>query len=199
MKSVLRHPALYQAYQNAGGFFGARINAIADYLTLRPGTRVIDIGCGPGFILRHLPEDIEYIGFDIDEAYISYARKSFGHLGTFHCRQFDAAAAEELAGADVVMMNGVLHHICDEDLKTTLIDIRNVLGSDGVLFTLDGCYREGQSLIAKWLLDNDRGQFVRDRNGYDNVLRGAFGRVDLAIRDDYSRVPYTFIIGISQK
>jgi hypothetical protein len=79
------------------------------------------------------------------------------------------------------------------------MDIRNVLGSDGVLFTLDGCYREGQSLIAKWLLDNDRGQFVRDRNGYDNVLRGAFGRVDLAIRDDYSRVPYTFIIGISQK
>jgi SAM-dependent methyltransferase len=199
MKSVLRHPALYQAYQNAGGFFGARIKAIADYLTLRPGTRVIDIGCGPGFILRHLPEDIEYIGFDIDEAYISYARKSFGHLGTFHCRPFDAAAAEELAGADVVMMNGVLHHIGDEDLKTTLMDIRNVLGSDGVLFTLDGCYREGQSLIAKWLLDNDRGQFVRDRNGYDNVLRGAFGRVNLAIRDDYSRVPYTFIIGVSQK
>jgi SAM-dependent methyltransferase len=199
MKSVLRHPALYQAYQNAGGFFGARIKAIADYLTLRPGIRVIDIGCGPGYILRHLPEHIEYIGFDIDEAYIAYARKCFGHLGTFQCRQFDAAAAKELAGADVVMMNGVLHHICDEDLKTTLIDIRNVLASGGVLFTLDGCYREGQSLIAKWLLDNDRGRFVRDRSGYDNVLRGAFGRVDLAIRDDYSRVPYTFIIGISQK
>jgi SAM-dependent methyltransferase len=199
MKSVLRHPALYQAYQNAGGFFGARVKAIADYLTLRPGSRVIDIGCGPGYILRHLPEDIEYIGFDIDDAYIAYARKSFGHLGTFHCRPFDSAAAKELAGADVVMMNGVLHHISDEDLKATLIDIRNVLGSDGVLFTLDGCYREGQSFIAKWLLDNDRGRFVRDRNGYDTVLRGAFGRVDLAIRDDYSRVPYTFIIGLSQK
>ena len=47
MKAILSHPALYQAYQNAGGFFGARIKAIADYLTLRPGMRVIDIGCGP--------------------------------------------------------------------------------------------------------------------------------------------------------
>ncbi len=30
---ILSHPALYQAYQAAGGFFGARIKAIADYLT----------------------------------------------------------------------------------------------------------------------------------------------------------------------
>ena len=171
MKAILSHPALYQAYQNAGGFFGARIKAIADYLTLRPGMRVIDIGCGPGHILRHLPDGIDYTGFDIDEAYIAYARRSFGHLGTFHCRHFDAAAAREFAGADVVMMNGVLHHIADDGLQATLADIRDVLKSDGVLFTLDGCYREGQSRIAKWLLDNDRGEFVRDRDGYDQVLR----------------------------
>ena len=183
MKAILSHPALYQAYQNAGGFFGARIKAIADYLTLRPGMRVIDIGCGPGHILRHLPEGIDYTGFDIDEAYIAYARRSFGHLGTFHCRHFDATAAREFAGADVVMMNGVLHHIADDGLQATLADIRDVLRSDGVLFTLDGCYREGKSRIAKWLLDNDRGEFVRDRDGYDQVLRRAFGKVNLAIRD----------------
>lgn len=199
MKALLRHPALYQAYQNAGGFFGARVRAIADYLSLRPGMRVIDIGCGPGYILRHLPEGIDYTGFDIDEAYIAHATRSFGRLGTFHCRRFDAATAKQFAGADVVMMNGVLHHMGDAELKTTLTDIRDVLKSDGVLFTLDGCYHEGQSRIAKWLLDNDRGEFVRDRNGYDRLLRGVFGQVRLAIRDDYSRVPYTFIIGVSQK
>ena len=199
MKAILKHPALYQAYQNAGGFFGARIKAIAEYLTLRPGMRVIDIGCGPGYILRHLPDGIDYTGFDIDEAYIAHARRSFGHLGTFHCRRFDAVAAKEFAAADVVMMNGVLHHMGDDELKPTLADIRDVLKIDGVLFTLDGCYQEGQSRIAKWLLDNDRGEFVRDRSGYDRVLRGSFAKVRLAIRDDYSRVPYTFIIGVSQK
>jgi SAM-dependent methyltransferase len=199
MKALLGHPALYQAYQSAGGFFGARVRAIAEYLTLRPGMRVIDIGCGPGHILRHLPENVDYTGFDIDEAYIAYARRSFGHLGAFHCRHFDAAAAKEFAGADVVMMNGVLHHLSDDGLQTTLADIRAALKDEGVLFTLDGCYREGQSRIAKWLLDNDRGHFVRDRRGYDHVLRGAFGKVKLAIRDDYSRLPYTFVVGVSQK
>jgi len=199
VKAILGHPALYQAYQNAGGFFGARVKAIADYLTLHSGMRVIDIGCGPGYILRHLPPCIDYIGFDIDPAYIEHAQRSFGHLGKFHCRYFDAAAASEFAGADVVMMNGVLHHIADEELNDTLANVRNALKNDGLLFTLDGCYREGQSRIARWLLDNDRGEFVRDRNGYDHVLSGAFEKVDLAIRDDYSRVPYTFIIGISRK
>ena len=199
MKAMLKHPLLYQAYQNAGGFFGARIKAISESLTLRPGMRIIDIGCGPGYILRHLPEGIDYTGFDVDETYIAYARRSFGHLGAFHCRHFDAAAAQEFAGADVVMMNGVLHHISDDELKTTLAAIREVLADDGVLFTLDGCYCEGQSRIAKWLLDNDRGNFIRDRNGYYHLLRSAFRQVNLVIRDNYSRVPYTFAIGVSQK
>ncbi|CCD96444.1 conserved hypothetical protein [Bradyrhizobium sp. ORS 375] len=199
MKELLKHPTLYQAYQNAGGFFGARIKAIRDYLTLRPGMRIIDIGCGPGYILRHLPEGVGYIGFDVDAAYIAHAQRSFGHLGAFHCRHFDAAAAREFAGADVVMMNGVLHHIGDDELKTTLANIRDVLAADGALFTLDGCYREGQSRIAKWLLDNDRGDFVRDRAGYYDLLRSAFSRVRLEIHDDYSRVPYTFAIGVAQK
>jgi SAM-dependent methyltransferase len=199
MKAILSSPALYQAYQNAGGFFGARIKAISEYLTIRPGMRIIDIGCGPGYILRHLPQGIDYIGFDIDEAYVDHARRSFGDRGKFCCRYFDAAAANEFAGTDIVMMNGVLHHIADEELKGTLANIRDVLKSGGVLFTLDGCYREGQSRLAKWLLDNDRGKFVRDQNGYDLVLRSVFENVDMVIRDDYARVPYTFVIGISRK
>jgi hypothetical protein len=69
----------------------------------------------------------------------------------------------------------------------------------GVLFTTNPCYREGQSSIAKWLLDNDRGEFIRDEDGYTKVLGGAFAKVKLAIREDLSRVPYTFAIGVAQK
>lgn len=198
MKAVLNSPTIYQAYQKLGGFFDARVKAIAEYLAIRPGHRVIDIGCGPGHILRHLPKGIDYIGFDIDQAYIAHANKAFGARGRFYCRYFDAEAAKEFAGADVVMMNGVLHHVADEELKGILTDVRDVLSDGGSLFTLDGCYREGQSRFAKWMLDNDRGQFVRDRKGYETVLRSVFSQVDLTVRDDYTLIPYTWIIGVSR-
>ena len=198
-ESILQSPVLYQTFQQAGGFFGARVKAINDYVTLRPDMRIIDIGCGPGHILRHLPDNINYVGFDIDQSYIDHAEKIFGNRGKFLCRYFDAAAAQELAGVDLVMMNGVLHHISDAELQTTLANIRDVLKDDGVLFTLDGCYREGQSRFAKWMLDNDRGEYVRTEDGYRTILSRTFGGVQMTIREDYARVPYTFVIGLAAK
>ena len=199
MKSILQSPAIYQAFQVAGGFFGARVKAIQDYITLSSSMRIIDIGCGPGYIVHHLPEGIDYIGFDISQTYIDYANKMFGKRGKFLCRYFDAAAAHEFAGADLVMMNGVLHHISDRELEATLANVRAALRDDGVLFTLDGCYRDGQSRFAKWMLDNDRGEHVRTEDGYRAILSRTFGDVQMVIREDYARVPYTFVIGLAAK
>lgn len=198
MKHVLAHPALYQAYQELGGFFGARVKAIRDYLPLGAGARVIDIGCGPGHIVRHLPRGIDYVGLDIDPPSIDYARRRFGALGQFHVRFFDEGAVADLGPADVVMMNGVMHHIGDGDLAATLAHVKAALKPGGVLFTLDGAYAPGQSRMAKWLLDNDRGVHVRDAAGYRRLLEHRFDRVEMHVRDDYSRMPYTFAIGVAR-
>lgn len=198
MKHVLSHPALYQAYQELGGFFGARVKAIRDYLPMAAGARVIDIGCGPGHIVRHLPRGIDYVGLDIDPPSIDYARRRFGELGQFHARFFDAEAVADLGPADVVMMNGVMHHIGDDDLAATLGCVKAALKPGGVLFTLDGAYAAGQSRVAKWLLDNDRGVHVREAQGYRRLLDRHFGRVEMHVRDDYSRLPYTFAIGVAR-
>ena len=197
---ILSHPALYQAYQSAGGFFGARIKAIADYLTLRPGMRVIDIGCGPGHILQYLPEGIDYTGFDIDETYIAYARRSFGHLGTFHCRYFDAAAAREFAGTDLVMMNGVS---APYRRRGPAVDARQhprrPERATAFCSRLDACYREGQSR-GREMAARQRSRRIRPRpRRLYQVLGRAFAKVKLAIRDDLSRLPYTFVIGVAQK
>lgn len=198
MKQVLKHPAIYQLYQELGGFFGARVRAIGQYLPLGPGMKVIDIGCGPGHIVRHLPAGIDYVGLDIDEPSIAYARARFGDKGRFDTRFFDAAAVDDLGPVDVVMMNGVMHHIGDADLAATLACVKAALRPGGLLFTLDGCYAPGQSRIDKWLLDNDRGVHVRDAAGYRALLAGTFDDVDLHIRNDLSRLPYTFAIGVAR-
>ncbi|GGF72920.1 hypothetical protein GCM10007301_35930 [Azorhizobium oxalatiphilum] len=199
LKKLLDSPLVYQTFQEAGGFFGARVKAIAEFLPVKPGMRVLDIGCGPGYILKYLPEGVDYVGFDIDQSYIDHANAQFGKRGRFYCRFFDAAAAQEFGPVDIVMMNGVLHHISDADLADTLANVRTVLRPGGLLFSLDGCYRQGQSGFRKWMLDNDRGEFVRDEAGYRGVLGRVFDTVDLHIRENYSRVPYTFVVGLASK
>jgi len=199
LKKLLGSPALYQVFQQMGGFFDARVKAMEEFFDIQPGMRVIDIGCGPGYIVEHLPADIDYLGFDINPSYIEHAQRKFGKKGRFFCRLFDEDAAREFALADRVMMNGVLHHISDGDLVRTLANVAAVLKPGGTLFSLDGCYRPGQSGFRKWMLDNDRGAFVRDEAGYRKVLSSRFESVQLHIREDYSRVPYTFVVGLSSR
>lgn len=197
MKQFLKHPAIYQLYQEMGGFFGARVVAIRDYLDIAPHARIIDIGCGPGHIRRHLPDGIDYIGFDIDQPSVDYARRRFGDRGRFEARLFDGDAARTYGPADIIMMNGVMHHIGDGDLAETLSTVRQALKPGGQLFTLDGCYAPGQGMIETWLLDNDRGEHVRPAEAYERLLKNAFPHVKMHVRDRMSRLPYTFAIGVA--
>ena len=106
--------------------------------------------------------------------------------------------AAALGPADVVMMNGFIHHLDDETALATLRAARYALRRGGTVFTLDGCFREGQSPISHWLLQNDRGQFMRDEAGYRALFGTVFDDVIITIhiREDLSRVPYTFAVGL---
>ncbi|MBL8569780.1 MAG: methyltransferase [Phreatobacter sp.] len=198
LKNALSSPVVYQKFQEIGGFFGARVKAMAEFLTLEPGMRILDIGCGPGNILDHLPKGIHYFGFDVDDRYIRHAQRSFAGRGTFFCRHFDARTVDLVQPVDVALMNGVLHHVTDEELRPLLDAIRASLRPGGLLFTLDGCYVPNQHWFNRWMLDNDRGRFVRDEAGYRRVLQRSFGDVAVHVRETYSRVPYTFAVGISR-
>jgi SAM-dependent methyltransferase len=198
VKQLLNAPQVYQKFQEAGGFFGARLTSIHDYLTFEEGQCVIDIGCGPGFLVDHLPTGIRYHGFDIDRTYIDYAQSHFSAKGSFYCGVFDAERAATVGPADIVMMNGLIHHLDQEAALATLRAARRGLKHDGTVFTLDGCFRVGQSPIASWLLRNDRGQFVRDENGYRALLGSVFHKVTIHIREDLSWVPYTFAVGLGR-
>lgn len=198
LKGVLGHPAVYQAFQRAGGFFGARIKAIAEHLPIRPDDKLIDVGCGPGFLLDHLPDGVHYVGFDTDADYIDYARKRFGTRGEFVCAEFSDALAQDHGPADVIMMNGVLHHLDDAVADRTLATISRAVNVEGTLFTLDGCYIEEQSWLIRYLLQHDRGAYVRDRAGYQALLTPHFASVDVHISSSLSRIPYTFITMIAR-
>jgi SAM-dependent methyltransferase len=197
LRRILESPAVYQKFQELGGFFGARLKAMKDYLPRLPaGATVFDIGCGPGHVLQYLDQPINYHGFDVDKTYIEFANAKFGHLGRFHQYEFDAAAAEKFGKADLVMMNALLHHLCDEHATRVLVDVRDSLATGGALFTFDGCLREGQHPFARWMHTHDRGEYVRDEAGYRRVLQRVFPSVEVHIREDLSWIPHTYCITV---
>jgi 2-polyprenyl-3-methyl-5-hydroxy-6-metoxy-1,4-benzoquinol methylase len=197
--SLLAVPLLYQAFQELGGFYAARLTTINKYLKPKAGERIIDIGCGPGYLARDLPDGVAYLGFDLDHRYIEFAKRRFGERGQFFCCQFDHAAAKTFGPADIVMMNGVLHHISDVDVATTLAAVHGALRPGGVLFTLDGAYTDAQPRFSRFLLDHDRGRYVRTPGQYVNLLKEFFVSVESHTHEELARVPYTFFIAVSRK
>jgi len=75
---LLSLPLGYLAVQWILGGERARIVHLRRSLRPRAADRVLDIGCGPAAILRHLPPTVRYTGVDVDAPYIAHARRTFG-------------------------------------------------------------------------------------------------------------------------
>ena len=195
MRSILNVAEIYQAFQIVFGFSRVRSVAFDEYLQIKPGDKIFDIGCGPGKILTYLPDGIEYHGFDVEPGYIEHAKKRYGSKGSFYCRPFDDSVLDEFNNADIVMFNGVVHHLPDALAEQMLATASKAVAPTGVVFTLDGCYRDGQSVIARKLLDFDRGEYVRTQDAYEALISKHFDHFEMFLREDLSTIPYTFLSG----
>ena len=193
LRSVLKAPFLYLAYQSIVGGIRARRICLRDYVERTPGMVVIDIGCGPGYAAKWLPGS-RYFGFDVYGAYIDYAARKFGRHGVFPRGLFSPQYASMLPKADLVLMMGLLHHLTDEECVSLLRLAKSAMKEGGKLLTLDGCYRDGQSRIARYFLDSDRGEYIRTPESYTRIARSVFGEVIPSVRDDLFFIPYTCMV-----
>lgn len=193
IKSLLAFPFLYATLMAALGAWRARSTYVEEYVRPHVGLRVLDIGCGPGDILEHLPE-IDYLGFDMNPKYVNSATRMFGGRGRFICSRVGEMAVSEAGSFDLALATGVLHHLGDDEALKLFRLAQEALKPGGRLVTFDGCFEHGQSKIAQYLLSKDRGQFVRTKDEYVRLASKVFGDVKVSIRHDLLRIPYTHII-----
>jgi hypothetical protein len=135
----------------------------------------------------------------VDQNYIDHAKKTYEGRGKFYCRAFDDTVLDEFNNVDLIMFNGVVHHLPDSLANEILATTNKALSENGTVFTLDGCYRDGQNKIAKKLLDMDRGEHIRTQSAYETIMNKHFSNVGAYIREDISPLPYTFLIMTAQK
>jgi SAM-dependent methyltransferase len=166
---------------------------VKEHIRPRRGDRILDIGCGPGDILAHLP-DVDYEGFDANEEYIAAAQRRFGARGHFRAQLLTADTVHESARFDVVLALGLLHHLDDREAKALHQLARDALRPGGRLITLDPCLIPEQSAIARWVVLADRGRSVRSPAGYADLARPFFADVKTTVCHDLVRIPTTGVI-----
>lgn len=193
IRAILGVPRIYSWFAD---FLGgdARSTYAREYIRATEHSRILDIGCGPGDILAQLPAGADYTGFDPSADYIASAQARFGNRGKFFCANAGPELAGRLQAFDIVLANGVLHHLDDAQAVGLFELARATLKSGGRLVTLDGCYVKGQSWIERFLLSKDRGTFVRTEQEYRSLAGGVFPAVVSHIRRDLMRIPYTHVI-----
>ncbi|OQB19194.1 MAG: bifunctional 3-demethylubiquinone-9 3-methyltransferase/ 2-octaprenyl-6-hydroxy phenol methylase [Parcubacteria group bacterium ADurb.Bin192] len=156
---------------------------------------ILDIGCGPGTILNYLPEDIFYEGYDINSKYIEFAKKKYMDRGQFYCKRVNEMNIDEQSKYEIVLSTALLHHLEDSEAENLFRISYNKLKTNGYLVTLDPVYHKGQNPISRFIISKDRGQHVRDAQGYEGLARKYFNNVEVHVIKGWTRVmPYTLCI-----
>jgi len=119
---------------------------------VRAGDRVLDVGCGPGYLARMLAEaagpEGSVVGIDAAPEMTEYAARRTRHLP--NCR-FEPGAAEAIPFADgtfdVVVSSLMMHHLPEGERARAVADMRRVLRPGGTLLLAD--YRPGGGALSR--------------------------------------------------
>jgi len=192
IRSILSNPAVYDFAQTMMGASRNRVWMQNDFIQAKRGERVLDVGCGTADILSVMPE-VEYVGFDISEAYIERARARWGQKGTFHAHLLDKSTVAPLGKFDLILATGLLHHLDDHEVHSLFETLAIALNPGGRVITVDGTYVEGQNPLARFVISKDRGQSVRTPEGYTALAKRQFNAIEGWV-EPRTWIPYTYWI-----
>lgn len=148
--------------------------------------RILDLGCGPADIMRFANDDLKkpeyYLGIEISDKYIAQAssllkQKSIDHnLVNLDLTRLQTTEISsqlyELATENQVnlaLLIGVMHHIDDQSVIETL-NLLYDINSIQQIYTEDVILEEN-NFINNFYSRLDRGEFVRTKQDYDELIR----------------------------
>jgi SAM-dependent methyltransferase len=142
----------------------ARIAAVRDALG-RP--RVLDAGCGTGEY-ADLFEPERYLGLDLHPGYVAFARRRRPR------HRFEVADLRHWAGGgagfDLVLVNGVLHHLDDADARALLATASRQRAPGGTLLVIEDVALPHPGLGTRLVHALDHGHFIRDAARWTEIV-----------------------------
>jgi ubiquinone/menaquinone biosynthesis C-methylase UbiE len=120
-------------------FFTKRYQKIVDMIQLQPGETLIDIGCGPGQILKLIHQkypDNELIGLDVDPEILKIARKNLPS----DVKLIESSAMSipiKDASVDVAISTVMIHHLSTKGKIKMIQEAYRILKPGGRFYLFD--------------------------------------------------------------
>jgi SAM-dependent methyltransferase len=197
---VMDDPAKVAAFNEAGRDDGVMAPVYLFHCAhacevIRPGDRVVDLGCGPAnqlAIIAGLNPEARFIGVDLSEPMLERARTHVGarQLSNVELRLGDVSTLPELgsASADAVISTMALHHLPGvEQLRSTFLEVRRILKHGGGVYLVDFGHLKSERSIdyfAHQYADRQPELFTLD---YLYSLRAAFSLADFGVAGESLR------------
>jgi SAM-dependent methyltransferase len=180
-RKVLEYPAIYNLFQRLVGADKPRRHLIEQIVAPLAPARVLEVGCGPGTNCAWIPRDIEYVGCDLSESYIMYARQRYGDRAQFFAAPVGQLAQLKLKPFKAVIALNLLHHLDDDAVLTLCDEIIPLLEPGGTFVTADPCIVPGQSHWERFVTSCDRGRYVRFPEQYHRLFAARFRTVAMEV------------------
>jgi len=171
------------AFANAIPFHALRAPAylgtkprIVEALALKRGERLLDIGCGTGFAAS-LGDGL-YLGLDTFVPYLRYAKGRAPRPSVHYVRMIGSALACRGDSFDKAVVINLVHHLAADDIDRLMLELRRVVSGAVLVVDADP---EAANPLERFLLDHDRGDYVRNRAELRAILERHY-RVDVEDR-----------------
>ncbi len=188
---ILSHPQRYNFFQKIISKHGGTVRYFTEnYILPKKPNSVLEIGCGTGTCLQFLPDQIKYIGVDISSEYIDFAKNKYGHRGTFILGNLSNLDPGIIEDVDLVLAIGFFHHVNNKTVNEYLTFLKENLSKNCQLLSIDPYYICNRFSIGNYIVSKDRGQFIRTKKEYIDLVSSIFRTVTANTGNDLLRVPY---------
>jgi SAM-dependent methyltransferase len=163
--TLLDNAAVYRMWQ--APFASSKFQPVLAATRGVSARRVLDAGCGPGTNAAYF-SDAEYVGIDINERYLRYARATY--RGTFVCADLTGGDLSVLGQFDTIIVNSVLHHMDDAGVLHVLRQLTERLSPGGRIHIMELVLPP--RISRAWLMARlDRGRYARSYVGWETLFR----------------------------